>query len=153
MAKKTKLSTPDLVAIIRERAEEYFESLGASIKDPEHVIKFLEAALFNPDKEEFGVVFLDSRHHITGFKKLFEGTINQSVVYPREVARACINANASAAIIAHNHPGGSSTPSADDIKITNELKAALGTLDIRLLDHFIISSPEHTTSMQKLGMF
>ena len=65
--KKTKLSTPELIAIIRERSAEYFNSLSVSMTAPEKVYEFIEAALFNPEKEEFAVLFLDSKRHITGF--------------------------------------------------------------------------------------
>ena len=151
--KKTKLSTPELIAIIRERSAEYFNSLSVSMTAPEKVYEFIEAALFNPEKEEFAVLFLDSKRHITGFQKLFEGTINCSSVFPREIAKACLINNATAAIIAHNHPGGSTKPSAEDIKVTDEVKAALQTLDIRLSDHLIISAPGSTSSMQEMGLF
>jgi DNA repair protein RadC len=147
-----KLSTPDLITIIRERSAEYFESLGESITTPaQAVTKFLEAAMFNPEKEEFAIVYFDIRHHVTGFKILFQGTIDQSVVYPREVVKEALNANAAAVMVAHNHPGGSPTPSPADLKITQEIKTALNAVDIRLLDHLIITSPGKTVSLQELG--
>ena len=89
-------------------------------------------------REVFVALFLDTRHRLIEFNELFKGTINAASVYPRELAKLALQKNAAAVIVAHNHPSGNAEPSVADIEITKRLKASLGTLDIRLLDHFII---------------
>ena len=82
---------------------------------------------------------------------MFRGTLSQTSVYPREVVRLAMNANAAALIAYHNHPSGASTPSRADESLTSTLKAALAMMDVRLLDHFIITA-EKVTSMAELGL-
>ena len=69
---------------------------------------------------------------------MFQGTIDAASVYPRELAKLALQKNAAAVIVAHNHPSGNAEPSIADVEITKRLKISLDTLDIRLLDHFII---------------
>ncbi|MCE7614279.1 hypothetical protein LZT09_06635, partial [Vibrio fluvialis] len=72
------------------------------------------------------------------FKELFHGTIDAASVYPREVVKVVLEANAAAVILAHNHPSGDSTPSQADRRITERLKDALTLVDVRVLDHIVV---------------
>ena len=90
--------------------------------------------------EVFACVFLDNRHRILAFEELFRGTIDGASVHPREVVRRCLAHNAAAVILAHNHPSGVAEPSQADRAITAELKRALETIQVRVLDHFIIGA-------------
>jgi len=90
------------------------------------------------EREKFAVMFLNSQNEIISFDVLFEGTINQAPVFPREIAKAALTHNAAAVILAHNHPSGTEEPSMADKDITELICDVLGGLDIRVLDHFII---------------
>lgn len=108
------------------------------ISSPSVTKQFLSTALRKYQHEVFSCMFLDSQHKLIKFEVLFEGTINQSAVYPREILKMCLSYNAKAVIIAHNHPSGSCQPSGDDITITSRISEALSLVDIDLLDHIIV---------------
>ncbi len=86
----------------------------------------------------FSCLYLDSRHRLIAFEELFRGTIDRAGVHPREVLRQTLAHNAAAVIFAHNHPSGVLEPSGADELITRRLAEALGLIDVRVLDHFII---------------
>ncbi|MEZ8170224.1 JAB domain-containing protein, partial [Vibrio sp. FF266] len=89
--------------------------------------------------EVFGVIFLDSQHRVLRTKEMFNGTIDTASVYPREVVKESLATNAIAVIFYHNHPSGDATPSQADRRITRRLTDALALVDIRVLDHFVVS--------------
>ncbi|CAA0079438.1 Uncharacterised protein [BD1-7 clade bacterium] len=89
-------------------------------------------------REVFSCIFLNSQHQVLEYEELFLGTIDQSAVYPRELAKRALFHNAAAVIVAHNHPSGVSEPSQADKSITALLVEALKMLDIRVLDHFVV---------------
>jgi DNA repair protein RadC len=101
--------------------------------------------------ELFCCIYLDNRHRIISFEELFRGTIDGTSVYPREVVKQALSANAAAVILAHNHPSGVAEPSQADERITRRLKAALELVDIRLLDHLVIGDGV-STSLASRGM-
>src|SRR5690606_34040165 len=88
--------------------------------------------------EHFWVAYFNTRHQLIEHKILFSGTVNGASVYPREVVKEALKLNATAIIVAHNHPSGNPTPSMDDKAITRRLRDALELVDIRLLDHIIV---------------
>lgn len=103
------------------------------------------------DKDEcFACLFLDTRHRLISFERLFYGTIDGASVYPRVVVRRALELNAAAVIFTHNHPSGVAEPSRDDIRITERLKQGLALIDVRVLDHFIVSV-ESTSSLAEGG--
>jgi DNA repair protein RadC len=132
----------------RHLAEELAE--GAVIDSPETTRRFLQAQLRDGGQEVFAVLFLDQRHRVLAFERLFFGTINQSAVHPREVVKAVLRHNAAAVILAHNHPSGVAEPSTADREITCRLRDALNLIDVRVLDHMIVG--DRCTSMAELGM-
>ena len=85
------------------------------------------------------------------FSRLFRGSIDSCSVHPREVVKEALEANAAAAIFAHNHPSGSCEPSSADIAITKRLKEALALVDVRVLDHFVVAGNE-IVSLAERGM-
>jgi len=117
---------------------------------PDKVRDYLAVQMRDYQREVFSVLLLDSRHRLIEFAELFKGTINAASVYPRELAKLALQKNAAAVIVAHNHPSGNAEPSQADIEITKQLKISLDTLDIRLLDHFIIGKGE-VVSLADLG--
>ncbi len=103
---------------------------------------FLQAQLRDRKNEVFGVLFLDNRHRVLEFEELFQGTLNGTAVYPREVVKRALKHNAAAVILVHNHPSGVAEPSRADELLTVRLKEALTLVDIRLLDHLVVGDGE-----------
>lgn len=111
---------------------------GEPLTSPEHVRRYLKARLVTRTHEVFACLFLDTRHRVIAYEELFAGTLDGAAVYPREVVRRALEHNAAALILAHNHPSGVAEPSDADIAITRRLIQALGTVDIRVLDHMVV---------------
>ena len=103
---------------------------------------YLRARFKSRKQETFSCLFLNNQHHIVKLEELFNGTIDGAAVYPREVVKRCLYHNAAAVIFAHNHPSGIAEPSQADISITRKLQAALSTIDVRVLDHFVVGDPD-----------
>ncbi len=112
--------------------------IGPALAAPEATRTFLVAQLRDRPYEVFCCLYLDNRHRLIAFEELFRGTIDRAGVHPREVLRQTLLHNAAAVIFAHNHPSGVLEPSQADELITRRLKEALGLMDVRVLDHFII---------------
>jgi len=111
---------------------------GDSLTSPQETRQFLSSKLRDYTHEVFAVLFLDQRHRVIRFDEMFRGTIDGASVYPREVVKKALEYNAAAVIFAHNHPSGVAEPSQSDERITQRLKEALGLVDIRVLDHFVV---------------
>jgi len=107
------------------------------LSSPEVVYNYLKASLKGSVDEEFKTLFLDNRNHLIT-EKILTGTVNKCIVYPRKIVELALNNHAAGVIIAHNHPAGSLNPSEEDLAITKDIKEALKTVDIALLDHIII---------------
>lgn len=115
------------------------------IGEPSEAGGYIRARVGHAEREIFGCLFLDARHHILACEDLFFGTIDGAEVAPREVARRAILLNAKAVVAFHNHPSGNTEPSAADRCCTSRLKAALALLDVRLLDHIVVSAAGFTS--------
>ncbi len=102
-------------------------------------------------REVFAVLFLNNKSRLIEYEELFYGTVDSCFVYPRIVAQRSLKLNASAVVLAHNHPSGSSEPSQADIDITKTIKDILQVLDVRTLDHIIVGSKE-VVSMREKGL-
>jgi DNA repair protein RadC len=113
--------------------------------------EFLQAQLRDRKNEVFCVLFLDNRHRVLVFEELFQGTLNGTAVYPREIVKRALKHNAAAVILAHNHPSGVAEPSRADELLTHRLKEALSLVDIRLLDHLVVGDGE-TVSFSERGL-
>jgi DNA repair protein RadC len=100
---------------------------------------YLRLALGGRAHEVFICLHLDAQHRVTGAEELFRGTLTQTSVYPREVVKSALAANAAAVIFAHNHPSGVAQPSQADELLTRQLREALALVDVKVLDHFIIA--------------
>jgi len=111
---------------------------GRPIRSPADSRDFLIARLRDRPHEVFCCLFLDNRHRVLAFDELFQGTIDNTTVYPREVVRQALKRNAAAVILAHNHPSGVAEPSEADQLITRRIRGALELVDVRLLDHFVV---------------
>jgi DNA repair protein RadC len=102
-------------------------------------------------REHFEAAFLDTKHQLIARERLFSGTIDGAEVAPRIVVQRALAVNAAAVIVAHNHPSGSLKPSNADRAITRRLAEALALVEVRLLDHFVVTRCG-AESMAKLGM-
>lgn len=111
---------------------------GAALSSPTAVRDYLRLKLVAEPNEVFAAVFLDSQHQVLAYEPMFKGSVDQTSVYPRVVVQRALALNASALILAHQHPSGVTEPSMADQSLTERLKAALAMVDIRVLDHFII---------------
>ena len=112
---------------------------GASISNPRATREYLRLRLAVQDHEVFAILFLDNRHRVIEFVPLFRGTIDGASVHPREVVKEALSRNAAAVILAHNHPSGVAEPSQADELITNRLRDALALVDVRVLDHLVVT--------------
>jgi DNA repair protein RadC len=112
---------------------------GTSMSSPKLVRDFLTIKLGTLEHEIFCVLLLDSRHRLIEFVELFRGTIDGASVHPREVVKLALSKNAAALVACHPHPSGVAEPSQADELITQQLKAALELVQIRLLDHIVVA--------------
>jgi len=125
------------LAILQQRHQP-----GEQLKEPDAVRQHFQLKLSKYQNEHFGVLFLDSRHRIVADEILFQGTVDGCSVHSRVVAQRALALNASAVILYHNHPSGVCEPSRADKTITTRLVDALRLLDMRVLDHFVVSIDE-----------
>jgi len=118
---------------------------------PQAVRDYLQLQLGGLQHEVFAVLFLDSQHRLIALEEMFRGTLTQTSVYPREVVKQALTLNASSVVLAHNHPSGTAQPSRADEALTHTLKAALALVDVRVLDHFVVTASQ-AVSMAELGL-
>jgi len=122
---------------------------GPTLTKPEHVCSYLRLRLGELEREVFAVIFLDSQHRLISYQELFLGTLAETSVHPREVVKLALKYNAAAVIFSHNHPSGHVEPSNSDIRITKALKSALDMMDVRVLDHIVVSATSSTSFAER----
>jgi len=110
-----------------------------TLQSPDAVKDYLRLKLGDRPHEVFAVVFMDSQNRVIACEELFRGTLTQTSVYPREVVLEALKRNAASVILCHNHPSGSAQPSRADEALTLTLKSALALVDVRVLDHMIVT--------------
>ena len=114
----------------------------SALNSPHAAREYLQATLGHRHHEVFAMLLLDSQHRVVELTELFRGTIDAANVYPREVVKTVLSANAAAVILAHNHPSGVSEPSQADRAITKRIQNALALIDVSVLDHLVIGHGE-----------
>src|SRR5574343_1024355 len=124
---------------------------GVSLSSVDSVRRYLKLSLASRQFEVFHALWLDARNRLIASEELFRGTLTQTSVYPREVVRRALHHNAAAVIFAHNHPSGVADPSGADELLTNLLQEALGLVDVRVLDHFIVAGLAEPYSFSERG--
>lgn len=127
-------------ALLRSRVRE-----GTLVSDPSAAGRMFQYRLATHEREVLSVAFLTTRHRVIAVEDMFAGTVDGAEVHPREIAKRALEHNAAAILMAHNHPSGSLEPSAADRTLTSQVKSALSILDIRLLDHFVVSVEGYTS--------
>jgi DNA repair protein RadC len=115
---------------------------GDMLTSPDRVRRYLRMRIGAESREHFVVLFLNSQNMLIQAENMFSGTVSQTAVYPREIVRRCMQLNASSVILAHNHPSGAGEPSSADELLTKNLRAALALVDVRVLDHVIVTAQD-----------
>jgi DNA repair protein RadC len=142
--------------MVRERAGKYRQALDAEViraaqellerrivgevalDSPQAVKDYLSTRFGLLSREVFAVLHLNAQHRVLDCAELFQGTLTQTSVYPREVVKAALARNAAAVILVHNHPSGTTEPSRADEFLTQTLRTALALIDVRVVDHMIV---------------
>ncbi|MDP3619065.1 MAG: DNA repair protein RadC [Ramlibacter sp.] len=141
----------ELIAVIelarRALAEQLRERTVFS--SPDAVKDFLQLHLANKSHEVFAALFLDAQNRLIEMKELFRGTLTQTSVYPREVVKHALAVDAASVVLSHNHPSGNVLPSRADELLTQTLKAALALIDVRVLDHVIVTQGASLSMAEK----
>ncbi len=122
---------------------------GRSLSKPEETRNYLRLRLADYRNEVFGSLFLDNRHRIIVLRELFQGTLDGASVHPRVVVQQAMEVNAAALVFFHNHPSGVAEPSQADRRITDRLKDALALVDVRVLDHFVVTAGESVSFAER----
>lgn len=112
----------------------------ATFSDPSRVKDYLRLKLHDMPYEVFGAIWLDTQNRVLDHGEVFRGTLSQTSVYPRELVKLALQHNAAAVVLYHNHPSGVEDASQADINLTKILKDALALVDVRVLDHFIVTT-------------
>lgn len=120
-----------------------------SFQNPAAAASCFRARLADLGHEVFSCLFLDARHRMIAHEQLFRGTIDGAAVYPREIVKQALGLNAAAVILGHNHPSGDCEPSEADRNITLRVAKALALVDIRLLDHLVVSREGHVSLAER----
>jgi len=135
---KTKAVQIKAAFALGTRFSNFRDSERPAVRTAKDVLDLMADEMRLYDKECFKILLLDTKNRLIRAETVSVGTLNASLVHPREVFRIAIRANCSSIIVAHNHPSGDPSPSGDDDKVTNRLKEAASLLGIDLLDHIII---------------
>lgn len=120
--------------------EDEFIHRKYTLTDQKDVIEYYKSKCYEMDKESVFIIFLDAKNRIIMNKKIGEGTLTQSLVYPREIIKEAISTGALSIILIHNHPSGVPVPSENDRKITKKLYFACREMDLMILDHIIVGN-------------
>lgn len=133
--------TAELLAIneLNRRALEEELKVGLALNQPDRVKQYCMARLGHLRVEHCLALYLDSQLRLIATEEVSRGTLTQASIYPREVIKAALHHHAAAMILTHNHPSGVAEPSEADLALTRHLKAALALVDIRLLDHVVVT--------------
>ncbi len=124
---------------------------GATLDSPKAVRELCALRMGLLEREEFAVLYMDAQHRLIEFRTEFVGTLSQTAVYPRELVRRALSLGAAAVILAHNHPSGIPEPSRADEHLTSMLKTALALVDVRVVDHIIVSG-DSSVSFAERGL-
>lgn len=132
--------------------EDRLEYERVSLSSPSTVRDLLKLRMAELEHETFVALWLNAQNRLIEYEELFRGTLTQTSVYPREIVKAALAANAAAVIIAHNHPSGAPDPSPVDMALTRNIKQALALVDVMVLDHFIVAGAQAPFSFAEKGL-
>jgi DNA repair protein RadC len=129
--------------------KQQFDRLSGPLCQPNTLRDFLLVNMASEQREVFKVFYLDNQLQAIAVETLLTGTINQAMIYTREVIKAALAHNAVSIIVAHNHPSGCPHPSQHDHDLTQELRSALALVEITLIDHWLIAGSEIVSVMEQ----
>lgn len=135
-----------LILLVRELCATYLEEKlpkRFTLNNLGDVINFARMKIGGRPKETYMIIFLDSRNQLINYKCFPFGTVNRAIVFSRELVELCISSKAVSIIMIHNHPSGLCLPSEEDLKTTLKIFKAVSTIEIKLLDHIIISTDSY----------
>ena len=116
---------------------------------PKVVREFLACKLGHQTREIFAVLYLNAQHELIEYVEEFLGTLTCTSVYPRELIKRALTLNASAIVLAHNHPSGKPEPSAADEALTRSVKRAMELVDVRTLDHIVVGGSQYVSFAER----
>lgn len=122
---------------------------GAALTEPNAAAEYCRLRLAPYEREVFACVFLDTRHSVISFEELAFGTVDGAEIHPREIVKRALQLNASAIIISHNHPSGRLEFSTADKAVTARIKQALALVEVRLLDHILVTATGHQSGARE----
>lgn len=134
------------IKMVKERSETYDVR---KVKDPKDIYTLIKRFLDDADREKLYVICFDTKNQPTNISLISIGSLNSSIVHPREVFKVAILSNAASIALAHNHPSGDISPSREDILITERIKRAGEMIGINLLDHIIIGDEKFSSLKDK----
>lgn len=138
-------NTAVLFVFLRELCNSYLESKAFGtdfVNSPEGVIDYARMKIGGEQNEYFMVLYMNTKNHVIDYD-CQEGTINRAAVYPRNILKRCLTLHAAAIILVHNHPSGLCQPSLADRRMTDSIKKVVETVEIKLLDHIVVSKAGH----------
>lgn len=116
---------------------------GAPVLDSPTVVRdFVRARLGMAQHEVFALIFVNSQFRVIDYEEMFRGTLTSTSVYPREIVKEALQRNSGAVIAVHNHPSGNCEPSQADMQLTKTLRNALELVDVRLIDHLVVTAAQ-----------
>ena len=135
------------LALIEEHGDDYSETVP--LDRPEAVARFFQEAICNQPQEVMAVLLLDTKNRSLGYAEVFRGTLNRAAVEPRAILQYALLRNAAGFIIAHNHPSGDASPSAEDLAFTRRLSEASDVVGVKLVDHVIVGRQSWVSLRQR----
>jgi len=133
------------------QVKESIQDFKKTISSQQEAIKYFRT-IAGINKEEVFILYLDAKNAAIDFEKISEGTLTQSLLYPREIIKRVLELGALSVIVCHNHPSGIITPSENDKKITRKILMALKEIDTSLIDHVIIGNNDQYFSFYEEGL-
>lgn len=142
LADKTKEDDKVILSALNILYRRMKKAKGPTFTNPDAIKTYLKLKTGGYEHEVFSVAYLDSQNSLIAFEEIFRGTLTQVSVYPREVVKQAIHHNAAGVILSHNHPSGTTQPSRADEALTQTLKSVLAMVDVRVLDHIIVTAED-----------
>lgn len=141
-----------LLMLIRETCAEYLADRMKgrdALSNPESVRNFARMKLSGMKTESFMIIYLNTKNHVNEYEVINEGTVDQAIIYPRNIIKRALANDSTGLILIHNHPSGICEPSMDDRKLTSAIREAAKTINIRLIDHIIVGKSGYFSFSEK----
>jgi len=139
----------EVIRLRQVRREVNHPMAGVAIHSPEAAAKFLMNEIGDDDREVLMVLTLNTKNEIIAYQRCHTGSLNASIVHPREVFRTAVKNGGASILVGHNHPSGDPSPSREDIAITQRLSEAGKILGIELLDHVVVGYQKYISLKEK----